>query len=215
MPQQCSHDGSQDSDRRRALSEVEAAGREQEAFLHAISHDLRAPLRVIQGFSQILIEDYSDRLDDQGSDYLKRLQAAGQRMGKVLDDLLQLSRVIRGDLVPQDVDLRELAREVADQLTQAAPGREVSFRVAPDLRACGDRRLLMVVLRNLLENAWKFTAGKEHAVIELGVRQSPGELRAFFVRDNGVGFDMAYAENLFVPSSGCTATPSSRAAALA
>jgi signal transduction histidine kinase len=158
-----------------------------------VSHDLRAPLRAIDGFSQALAEDYGDRLDDAGKDYLARVRGAAQRMAALIDDLLELSRVARADLVRTRVDLGAMAREIAAELAQAAPERRVVFRADGDLAVSGDPRLLRVALVNLLENAWKFTRRRDEAHIELG-RDDRG---ALFVRDDGVGFDMAYAGKLF------------------
>lgn len=176
--------------------ELERKNKELEAFSYSVSHDLRAPLRSIDGFSQALLEDYADRLDARGEDYLRRVRAAAQTMGELIDDLLQLSRVGRADLRREAVDLSAIARTVLAELGRSDPERRVSVAVAEGLAAEGDFRLLRVVLDNLLGNAWKFTARVAEPRIEVGTIAG-GE--TFFVRDNGAGFDMAYADKLFAP----------------
>ena len=180
----------------RYTAELEAVNRELEAFSYAVSHDLRAPLRSIDGFSQALLEDYGDTLDASGQDYLRRVRAATQRMGELIDDLLELARVTRAELRREAVDLSGLARGIVEHLREAGPGRQVEFVVAGGLASEGDPRLLRIVLENLLGNAWKFTSRRPNARIEFGSVERDGE-RVYFVRDNGVGFDMAYAQKLF------------------
>ena len=177
-------------------AQLEAANKELEAFSYSVSHDLRAPLRGIDGFSQALLEDYGDKLDEQGLDYLRRVRAATQRMSRLIDDLLNLSRITRGELRREAVDLSGLAGSVAEQLRQAEPERLVEFRFAEGVTAQGDPRLLRIALENLLGNAWKFTARTADAVIEFGATRE-GVEDVYFVRDNGAGFDMAYAGKLF------------------
>ncbi len=179
-------------------AQLAAANGELEAFAYSVSHDLRAPLRSIDGFSQALLEEYRDRLDAVGTDYLTRVRAASQRMGQLIDDLLKLSRVTRAELRREAVDLSVLARDVAAELQRRHPQREMTLRVAEGLAAQGDPRLLRIVLENLLDNAWKFTRDRAPAVVEVGRAEHAGQ-PAFFVRDNGVGFDMAYAHTLFSP----------------
>jgi len=181
--------------RRRTL-ELEAANRELDAFCYSISHDLRAPLRAIDGFSQVVLEDYRDKLDAQGQSHLQRVCAATQRLGNLIDDLLRLSRYALQELVPQDVDLSALAQTFAEQRSTSEPLRQVTFNIAPHLHAWGDPQLVRVVINNLLDNAWKFSAGKFPALIEFGMLERGGQ-RVFFVRDNGAGFDMQYATKLF------------------
>ncbi len=176
--------------------ELEVANRELEAFSYSVSHDLRAPLRSINGFSQILLEDYSGTLDEEGRSYLRRVQAASQHMGRLIDDLLALSRVTRVPLRREHVDLSALAREIAMDLKSNDPEREVEFAIPDGLSATGDPGLLRVALENLLGNAWKFTSKKPEARIEFGALLQNGE-RTYFVRDNGAGFEMAYANKLF------------------
>jgi PAS domain S-box-containing protein len=177
-------------------SQLEAANRELEAFSYSVSHDLRAPLRSIGGFSQILVKKYADRLDATGKDYLERVSRASQRMGELIDDLLKLSRVARGELRREEVDLSAIARSVADDLQDEERGRKVQFRLAEGVRAQGDAKLLRIVLENLLGNAWKFTRKVPEAIIEFGMTEQDGA-KTVFVRDNGAGFNMDYAHKLF------------------
>ncbi len=180
----------------RRTAELEAANKELEAFCYSVSHDLRAPLRGIDGFSQALLEDYAGRLDNKGKDYLQRVRAATQRMGTLIDDLLNLSRITRAEMRRETVDLSELAHAIATDLRQGQPERKVEFVIAPGLRSKGDPRLIRVALENLLSNSWKFTSRRERTRIELGHTQVNGT-SAFFVRDNGAGFDPAYTDRLF------------------
>jgi light-regulated signal transduction histidine kinase (bacteriophytochrome) len=171
---------------------------ELEAFCYSVSHDLRAPLRSIDGFSQALLEDYIDKLDAQGKDYLNRVRAGAQRMGELIDDLLTLSRVTRTKLEKQTVDLSAFACNIAAQLESEQPERQVEFVIADGLTSNGDPGLLRAALENLLRNAWKFTSKHPHARVEFGITQVDDKA-AFFIRDNGVGFDMAYVGKLFGP----------------
>jgi PAS domain S-box-containing protein len=187
------------TERRRAEEEIRALNQELEAFSYSVSHDLRAPLRAIDGFSQALLEDCGDRLDEQGRDHLRRVRAATQRMAQLIDDMLTLSRVTRAELRREIVDLSKLAEEIAAELRRADPDRTAEVEIEPGLVAAGDPRLLRVLVGNLLSNAWKFTAGSEPARIELGRCPTSADGRGFFVRDNGAGFDMTYANKLFAP----------------
>ncbi|HKW89973.1 MAG TPA: PAS domain S-box protein [Candidatus Acidoferrales bacterium] len=180
----------------RRSAELEAANKELEAFCYSVSHDLRAPLRGIDGFSQALLEDYAPKLDAQAKDYIQRVRSGTQRMGSLIDDLLNLSRITRAELSREPVDLTSLARSVAAELRRNQPGRAVEFIIAPDLRAVGDSRLVHLALENLLGNAWKFSSRSDHPRIEFGRAQNNGT-SAFFVRDNGAGYDPAYADRLF------------------
>jgi PAS domain S-box-containing protein len=193
------------SERKRAEEEIrrhgrllEAANKELEAFAYSVSHDLRTPLRSIDGFSQALLEDCAGLLNEQGRDHLNRIRAASQRMGQLIDDLLGLSRAARDKLRHEPVDLSALALGSADEMRTIWPGCQVELVVAPGLRAQGDSRLLRIVFDNLLGNAWKFTSKQERATIEIGA-MAHDLTTAYFVRDNGVGFDMAYADKLFAP----------------
>ncbi len=181
---------------RQRAAALEAANRELEAFSYSVSHDLRAPLRSIDGFSLAMLEDYGPQLDPVAHDYLSRVRGAAQRMAALIDDLLNLSRVSRSDMRWELVDLSALAAGVVEDLQHAQPERAVTVRIAPDLAGTGDSRLLRVALENLLNNAWKFTSKQPDPVIEVGAAEVAG-LPAFFVRDNGAGFDMAYAQRLF------------------
>lgn len=183
-----------------ANRELEATNRELEAFSYSVSHDLRAPLRSIDGFSQILLEDYAGELDDEGRSYLDRVRAASQKMGRLIDDLLGLSRVTRGMMNRERVDLSAMAEEVARGLREERPEKAVQFSVQSGLRAQGDPRLLRVALENLIGNAWKFTGKESEPRIEFGVDEElsrKGRVPVYYVRDNGAGFEMAYADKLF------------------
>ena len=177
---------------------LEAANKDLEAFSYSVSHDLRAPLRSIDGFSQIVLEDYTDKLDDQGKDYLGRIRAASQRMALLIDDLLNLSRISQAELSREQVNLSNLATSILEELKRNEPARQVEFLVQEGLIDSGDQRLLRIVLENLLGNAWKFTSKHARAKIEFG-QLKIGMRDVYFVRDNGAGFDMAYADKLFVP----------------
>jgi len=179
-------------------AELTSANRELESFAYSISHDLRAPLRGIDGFSHLLDEEYGDRIDDQGRGYIERVRKAVQRMGTLIDDILELSRVTRQEMRREDVDLSRLATEVAEEISRAQPGRRVDFVHAPGCHANGDAQLLRLLLQNLLENAWKYTGPSNTAKVEFGSETADGKT-VFFVRDNGVGFDMRYAGRLFSP----------------
>ena len=180
-------------------AQLEAANKELEAFSYSVSHDLRAPLRGIDGFSQSLLEDYGDRLDAAGADFLRRVRAATQRMGHLIDDLLDLSRVTRSEFRRETVDLSALARGIADDLLKREPERRVEFALAEGVMAEGDVRLLRLALENLLGNAWKFTSKRPQATITFGVGRGAHGGPEYFVRDDGAGFDMAYADKLFGP----------------
>lgn len=182
----------------RRTSELQAANKELETFAYTVSHDLRAPLRSINGFTQALFEDYGDSLDDQGRDYTARINAACGRMGTLIDDILNLSRVFRADLNRQDCDISDIARSVVEELAAGDPERRITVDIARDLTADVDETLLRVALQNLIGNAWKFTAGAASPRIAFGVEQQDGE-SVYFVRDNGAGFDMKYADKLFQP----------------
>jgi signal transduction histidine kinase len=177
-------------------AQLQTANKELEAFCYSVSHDLRTPLRSLDGFSQALLADWADKLDAQGLDYLRRIRAASQRMGQLIDDLLNLSRVSRGDMSRELVDVSKMAHEVADELRAAAPERNAEFVVADGLVAQTDPRLLRIVLTNLFGNAWKFTAKQPHARIEFGSSGENGG-KEYFTRDNGAGFDQAYSSKLF------------------
>lgn len=175
---------------------LEAANKELEAFAYAVSHDLRTPLRGIDGFSLALLEDYADKLGAEGKDYLQRVRAGAIKMGQLIDALLNLSRLTRGELKRAPVDLSALAKAAIDELRKLDPGRRVEFIVSEEVTAQGDPAMLRAVMDNLFANAWKFTGKADAARIEFGVRRVDGKT-AYFVRDNGTGFDMSYSNKLF------------------
>lgn len=175
---------------------LEAANRELEAFNYSVAHDLRAPLRGIDSFSQLLIERHSQQLDEEGLAYLSRVRSAAGRMSQLIDALLSLAQVGRGELQPIDLDFSYLVQSVASELAAANPERSVAVTIAPRMRAYGDSRLLRIVVANLLENAWKFTGRREQPAIEVGLRTNT-KVPTYFVRDNGAGFDQEYASRLF------------------
>ena len=209
-------------DLRRKSAELAAANEELEAFSYSVSHDLRAPLRSITSFSQILLEDHRDQLGEEGRSHLDRIVRAAGRMSLLIDDLIELSRASRGELLRTEVDVSAVADDVVEELEQAEPHRDVEVAVERGLEVWADPRLLRVALVNLIGNAWKYTARAEHARIEFGALPRAGNNGAssaaragsdhsgsvgavdagpivFFVRDNGVGFDMANADRLFAP----------------
>jgi PAS domain S-box-containing protein len=179
-------------------AQLEAANQELEAFAYSVSHDLRAPLRSIDGFSRFLLKNCLDKLNTREQAYFQRIRAASQRMGQLIDALLNLSRLARIDICWAVVDLSALARITAAELRQTQPQRHVECIIADGLLVYGDRRLLQVMLQNLLGNAWKFTAKLPQARVEVGCTQYDGQT-VYCVRDNGAGFDMAYADKLFAP----------------
>jgi light-regulated signal transduction histidine kinase (bacteriophytochrome) len=183
-------------DLRQRAAQLEAANKELEAFSYSVSHDLRAPLRSIDGFSHVLLEDYSEQLPDEGRNYLERVRAAAQRMAVLIDDLLNLSRVTRTALQPRFINLSKMAEEILQGLQENQRGRSATISITPDLMVEADPHLMHIVLENLFSNAWKFTSKREKTMIEFGQKAHVKE-RTFYVRDNGVGFNMDYADKLF------------------
>jgi PAS domain S-box-containing protein len=181
-----------------ANQKLESANRELEAFAYSVSHDLRAPLRSVDSFSQIILDEYSDKLDEDGARYLRRIRAGAQHMGQLISDLLNLSRVSRGLLTLEPVDLSAMASTIVNELRDQEPQRTVDVQIAPDIGANCDTRLVRVVMNNLIGNAWKFTGKREKACLEFGASSEEGVV-VYFVRDNGAGFDMAYVSQLFTP----------------
>jgi signal transduction histidine kinase len=179
-------------------AQLEAANQELEAFSYSVSHDLRAPLRHMEGFSKLLLEK-SAGLGEDGRDYLQHIRSATARMGQLIDDLLKLSRVSRAEIVKESVDLSQMAGEIAADLRRSSPAREVEFAIAEGVTADGDPRLLRVAMENLLSNAWKYTSKKPRARISFGCKRAGDESGVYFVQDDGAGFDMAYAGKLFAP----------------
>ena len=169
------------------------------AFSNSIAHDLRTPLRTLSGFAEVLVEEYGDRLDETGRGYAGLIQSASEHMATLLDDLLHLSQVSRSDRNLQDVDLSAEVTAICDQLRARDPGRHVRVTVEDGVRATADRTLIRTVLEKLLDNAWKFTAGREHATIEFAATPADDAPLCCYVRDNGAGFDPAYADKLFQP----------------
>ena len=182
-------------ERAKLVAELEAKNEELESFSYSVAHDLRAPLRSIDGFGLALLEDYADKLDDDGKQYLTYVRESAQQMAQLIDDMLALSQVTRGEFERAPVNLTRVAKTVGAELQRAAPDRQVDFVVADGLIGEGDARLMTIAFENLLGNAWKYTGGRERAHIEVGALD--GEQRVFFIRDNGAGFDMAYADKLF------------------
>jgi PAS domain S-box-containing protein len=189
---------------RSRTAELTAANKELEAFAYSVSHDLRAPLRSLDGFSQILLTDHAQQLDDEGLAHLHRIRRSAQRMGMLIDDLLQLSRVSRQELRMEKVNLTRMARDILGELAGGNPSRKVDVVICgtccetDDCHTHGDPVLLRGLFENLLGNAWKYTSRKERAHIEFGCEYEGGR-RWYFVKDNGVGFDMAHAKRLFQP----------------
>jgi PAS domain S-box-containing protein len=177
-------------------AQLEMTNQELEAFSYSVSHDLKAPLNAIDGFTRILLDTHAGQLDSKALDHLGRVRDAAGRMSQLIDDLLRLSHVMRAELKKSRVDLTCLAREVAAELQGTEPGRQVSFVIAPSLSIDADLNLMRIVIDNLMRNAWKFTGKHPTALIEVGAEERDGE-RVFFVRDNGAGFDMSYAGKLF------------------
>jgi PAS domain S-box-containing protein len=181
------------------VTQIEAAHQELETFSYSVSHDLRGPLRRINGFSQILLDEYLDKLDTEGKDYLERISAATLKMGQLIDELLQLARISRTAIKSEKTDLSAMSVTIADSLKSSQPERQVDVIVTNGLVVQGDRNLLGVALENLIGNAWKFTQKQPRALIEFGQTSLDDNRTAFFVKDNGAGLDMAYADKLFTP----------------
>jgi PAS domain S-box-containing protein len=180
-------------------ADLERANQNLEAFTYSVSHDLRAPLRGLSGFSEVLLEEYGDRLDEAGRGYAERIQAASEKMGTLIDDLLQLSRVSRAGVNLGPVDLSEEVAAIAGELQSLEPDRRVRFTIQDGVWVTADRTLIRTVLQNLVENAWKFTARRDGATIEFGTTTADDAGVCCYVRDNGAGFDPAYANKLFQP----------------
>jgi light-regulated signal transduction histidine kinase (bacteriophytochrome) len=181
---------------RQRTAQLREANKELESFSYSVSHDLRAPLRSIEGFSQILLEDYGTEMDEEGRGYVARVRAASRRMALLIDDLLELSRITRTEMCRQTVDLSALAWDIAVGLRKSDPEREVEFVIEEGFVANGNPRPLCLVLENLLGNAWKFTSKEPQARIEFGSTSKEGA-PAYFVKDNGAGFDARYSDKLF------------------
>ncbi len=184
---------------RRRADQLEQANRELDSFAHSVAHDLRAPLQAMGGFSAVLLEDYGDILDEAGRDYARRIHAASEKMATLIDDLLQFARISGAQLHPQAVDLSAEFAAVAGELRAREPGRRVRFTIAGGVRVRADRALTRILVRNLLDNAWKFTSGRDEAMIEFGTIPGGDAGVCCYLRDNGTGFDPAYVNKLFQP----------------
>jgi PAS domain S-box-containing protein len=182
----------------RRAYELEALNRELEAFSYTVSHDLKAPLRSIEGFTRAILEDYAEKLDETGRDYLTRVHSASQRMSHLIEAMLNMARLTRGAIQEKTVDLSSLAQVTAHEIRKQATGRQVEFIIQKNVKAKGDQDMLQVMLENLLDNAWKFTSAHATAKIEFGTTNMDGKT-VYFVRDDGAGFDMAFSDKLFKP----------------
>jgi signal transduction histidine kinase len=187
------------SEAARRAADRERANQNLQTFTHSVSHDLRAPLRAMSGYSGALLDEYGDDLGEAGRGYAERIQAAGDQMASLIDELLKLSRVLRADMHLDTVDLGAEAARIAGELQRSGPERSVRFVIERPVQARADHALIRTVLENLLENAWKFTAGQDEALIEFGTTPATDAAVSCYVRDNGVGFDPVYAEQLFQP----------------
>jgi signal transduction histidine kinase len=184
---------------RRRADELERANRDLEKFAHSVAHDLRAPLQAMSGFSAVLLEDYGDVLDEAGQDYARRIHAASEKMATLIDDLLQLTRISGAELHLQTVDLGAEVARIAAGLQRDEPGRPVQFAIQRPVPARADRSLISTALQSLVENAWKFTSGRDEAAIEFGMMPAADAAVCCYLRDNGAGFDPAYTRKLFQP----------------
>jgi signal transduction histidine kinase len=178
--------------------ELEATNKELEAFSYSVSHDLRAPLHRIMGFADVLRERYADKLDEKGNKHLTRIISSGEKMNRIIDDLLYLSRISRHEIQRQNIDLSKMAASIMTELREAQPDRGVAVVIKDGITAFADAKLIEVALANLLGNAWKFTSKKENARIEFGTIERDGKT-VYYVKDNGAGFDQSLSEKLFLP----------------
>jgi PAS domain S-box-containing protein len=183
---------------KRYNTELEAANKELETFSYSVSHDLRQPLRTLDGFSEMVIEEYGDKLDEVGKDYLNRIRKAGQTMSQLTDDILKLSRITRAQIHTEKINLSDIARSITDELKSTQPERRAEIIIGPDITVNGDKQLLPILMRNLLENSWKYTSKCPNTIIEFGTLNKD-EKRVYFIRDNGIGFNMQYKDKLFQP----------------
>ncbi|HEX7474685.1 MAG TPA: ATP-binding protein [Dehalococcoidales bacterium] len=183
---------------RKYAVDLEAANKDLESFSYSVAHDLRAPLRGMSGFSSALLEDYADKLDEQGKEYLNNIRQSSKQMAQLIDDLLKVARVGRVELSIDKINLSDMVGSIAGELKLLEPERQAEFIVSPDINASGDPNLVVILLRNLLDNAWKFTAKCAGTRIEFGVSPQ-GSTAVYYVKDNGVGFDAQYSNKLFKP----------------
>ena len=180
------------------VRDLEASNKELESFAYSVSHDLRGPLRTVESFSDIVLQDYGDKLDKTGEDYLNRIKEASKKMSQLIDGMLKLSRITRAEILEEKVNLSGMVQSIYDGLKYAHPDRQAEFIIAPEILVNGDLQLLQILMQNLLENAWKYSSKCTHTRIEFGVK-SQGNKKVYFVMDNGVGFDMKRADKLFTP----------------
>ena len=178
--------------------ELAEANKELESFSYSVSHDLRAPLNIMKGFSSVLLESYSEKIDSEGQEYLNLIVKSADKMSELIDDILKLAKISRQDITPQEIDLSDIADSVIDNLRQAEPERKVEVVVAKELKVKGDKRLLALMLLNLIGNAWKYSSKTSNARIEIGAIEQNGE-KVYFVRDNGAGYNMKFADRMFLP----------------
>jgi PAS domain S-box-containing protein len=181
------------------VKDLERSNHDLESFIYTVSHDLRAPLRALSGYSELLLEEYGEVLGEEGHGYAERIVSVSKQMGQRIDYLLHLSRISRAELHLQSVDLGEEAARIAEEIQRREPLRPICFTIQKQVRVVADRRLILTVLQNLLDNAWKFTSGRDDASIEFGTVPSSDDAVRCYVRDNGAGFDQAYASKLFEP----------------
>jgi len=176
--------------------QLENSNRELEAFSYSVSHDLRTPLRAINGFSQIILEDYASNLDDRGLQYLQRTRAAALNMGYLIDDILRLSRITRAEITLSTVNITSIVESIVLEFKEREPERNVDFTIQQGLYAKADHNLIKIAMENMISNAWKFTSRNEKASIEFGSMKENGK-NVFFLKDNGVGFDQTFSDKLF------------------
>ena len=180
------------------VRDLEASNKELESFAYSVSHDLRAPLRTVESFSDVVLQDYGDKLDETGKDYLNRIREASKKMSQLINDMLKLSRITRAEILEEEVDLSDMAQSIYDGLKYAQADRQAEFIVAPEILVNGDRQLLQILMQNLLDNAWKYSSKCPNTRIEFGAK-SDADKKVYFVMDNGIGFDMKHADRLFTP----------------
>jgi light-regulated signal transduction histidine kinase (bacteriophytochrome) len=175
-----------------------AANKELESFSYSVSHDLRGPLRTIKGFSDILLEDYGDKFDANGQEFMRRIKSGADKMNELIDDMLSLAKISRQEMNVEEIDLSAMVSAIIEELQQTEPQRSIETLIAQDIHGRADARLVNIVLSNLIGNAWKYSSKIPHAVIEFGTVEISGE-KTYFIKDNGAGFDMTHAKRLFTP----------------
>ena len=177
-------------------TELESINNELESFTYSVSHDLRAPLRGIDGFSKILLDKYSTLLDSEGNDYLNRVRSGAQRMGLLINDMLEMSRACQKEITLEKTNLSKITEHTIEELRQIEPKRQVEINISPKLILISDFKMLTIIMNNLIGNAWKFSSNNEHARIDVGCKTTPGSI-IYYVSDNGCGFDSRYSDKLF------------------